>query len=157
MEPTIFGEAVMRYARVVFEDLDELREELAAIEAGDIGKVRVGAVMAPAPELLTQAIVSLKAAHPRLQISVQIDTSDVLVQALQQDQLDIVIGRIPDGFPALDLSIDCRSAGSSRREDHRAAQACGTGAISVDRAAASEPDAPDYRPDLSRVTRSTAY
>jgi DNA-binding transcriptional LysR family regulator len=67
MEPTIFGEAVMRYARVVFEDLDELREELAAIEAGDIGKVRIGAVMAPAPELLTQAIVSLKAAHPRLQ------------------------------------------------------------------------------------------
>jgi DNA-binding transcriptional LysR family regulator len=109
MEPTIFGEAVTRYARVVFEDLDELREELAAIEAGDIGKVRIGAVMAPAPELLTQAIVSLKAAHPRLQISVQIDTSDVLVQALQQDQLDIVIGRIPDGFPALDLSFETLS------------------------------------------------
>jgi DNA-binding transcriptional LysR family regulator len=106
MEPTIFGEAVMRYARVVFEDLDELRDELAAIEAGDIGKVRIGAVMAPAPELLTHAIVALKAAHPRLQISVQIDTSDVLVQALQQDQLDIMLGRIPDGFPALDLSFE---------------------------------------------------
>ncbi len=109
MEPTIFGEAVMRYARVVFEDLDELREELAAIEAGDIGKVRIGAVMAPAPELLTHVIVALKEAHPRLQITVQIDTSDVLVQALQQDQLDIVIGRIPDGFPALDLSFETLS------------------------------------------------
>ena len=109
MEPTIFGEAVMRYARVVFEDLDELREELAAIEAGDIGKVRIGAVMAPAPELLTHAIVALKEAHPRLQIRVQIDTSDVLVQALQQDQLDIVVGRIPDGFPALDLSFETLS------------------------------------------------
>ena len=106
MEPTIFGEAVMRYARVVFEDIDELRDELAAIEAGDIGKVRIGAVMAPAPELLTHAIVGLKAAHPRLQISVQIDTSDVLVQALQQDQLDLMLGRIPDGFPALDLSFE---------------------------------------------------
>jgi len=109
MEPTIFGEAVMRYARMVFEDLDELREELAAIEAGDIGKVRIGAVMAPSPALLTHTIVSLKAAHPRLQISVQIDTSDVLVQALQQDQLDIMIGRIPDGFPALDLSFETLS------------------------------------------------
>jgi DNA-binding transcriptional LysR family regulator len=106
MEPTIFGEAVMRYARVVFEDLDELREELAGIEAGDIGKVRIGAVMAPSPELLTQTIVKLKEAHPRLQMSVTIDTSDVLVQSLQQDQLDIVIGRIPDGFPALDLSFE---------------------------------------------------
>jgi DNA-binding transcriptional LysR family regulator len=109
MEPTIFGEAVMRYARVVFEDLDELREELAGIEAGDIGKVRIGAVMAPSPELLTQTIVKLKDAHPRLQMSVTIDTSDVLVQSLQQDQLDIVIGRIPDGFPALDLSFETLS------------------------------------------------
>ena len=126
MEPTIFGEAVMRYARVVFEDLDELREELAAIEAGDIGKVRIGAVMAPAPELLTQAIVSLKEAHPRLQISVQIDTSDVLVQALQQDQLDIVIGRIPDGFPALDLSFETlaeEALSIVARPDHPAARA----------------------------------
>ncbi|BAN26639.1 LysR family transcriptional regulator [Caballeronia insecticola] len=109
MEPTVYGEAVMRYARVMFEDLDELREELAAIEAGDIGKVRIGAVMAPAPDLLTRVIVQLKAAHPRLQISVQIDTSDVLVQALQQDQLDIVVGRIPYGFPALDLSFEILS------------------------------------------------
>ncbi|MGF6605543.1 DNA-binding transcriptional LysR family regulator [Paraburkholderia sp. WSM4175] len=106
MAPTIFGEAVMRYARVVFEDLDELREELAGIEAGDIGKVRIGAVMAPSPELLTNTIVKLKEAHPRLQMAVTIDTSDVLVQSLQQDQLDIVIGRIPDGFPALDLSFE---------------------------------------------------
>ncbi|SOE88591.1 DNA-binding transcriptional regulator, LysR family [Caballeronia arationis] len=109
MEATIYGEAVMRYARVVFEDLDELREELAAIEAGDIGKVRIGAVMAPAPDLLTRVIVTLKEAHPRLQITVQIDTSDVLVQALQQDQLDIVVGRIPYGFPALDLSFETLS------------------------------------------------
>lgn len=124
MEATVYGEAVMRYARVVFEDLDELREELAAIEAGDIGKVRIGAVMAPSPELLTQTIVSLKAAHPRLQMTVQIDTSDVLVQALQQDQLDIVIGRIPDTFPAQDLSFETLSEeplSIVARPDHPAA------------------------------------
>ncbi|OTP78890.1 LysR family transcriptional regulator [Caballeronia sordidicola] len=109
MNATVYGEAVMRYARVVFEDLDELREELAAIEAGDVGKVRIGAVMAPAPELLTRAIVALKEAHPRLQITVQIDTSDVLVPALQQDQLDLMIGRIPDGVPGLDLSFETLS------------------------------------------------
>ena len=125
MEPTVFGEAVMRYARVVFEDLDELREELAGIEAGDIGKVRIGAVMAPSPELLTHTIVKLKEAHPRLQMAVTIDTSDVLVQSLQQDQLDIVIGRIPDGFPALDLSFETLSEEALSivvRPDHPATQ-----------------------------------
>ncbi|SAK86445.1 LysR family transcriptional regulator [Caballeronia glebae] len=124
MEPTIYGEAVMRYARVVFEDLDELREELAAIEAGDIGKVRIGAVMAPAPDLLTRVIVALKEAHPRLQISVQIDTSDVLVQALQQDQLDIVVGRIPYGVSALELTFETLSEEALAivtRPDHPAA------------------------------------
>ncbi len=66
MEPTVYGEAAMCYARVMFEDLDALREKLPAIEAGDIGKVRIGAVMAPAPDLLTRVIVELKEAHPRL-------------------------------------------------------------------------------------------
>ncbi|MDR5780946.1 LysR family transcriptional regulator [Caballeronia sp. LZ065] len=126
MNATVYGEAVMRYARVVFEDLDELREELAAIEAGDVGKVRIGAVMAPAPELLTRAIVSLKEAHPRLQITIQIDTSDVLIQALQQDQLDVMIGRIPDGVPALDLSFEILSEEALSlvvRPDHPARKA----------------------------------
>lgn len=65
LDPTVSGKAVMRYARVVFADMDELREELVAIQAGDVGKVRVGAVMAPAPDLLTHVIVKLKQAHPR--------------------------------------------------------------------------------------------
>ncbi|GAB7544069.1 LysR family transcriptional regulator [Cupriavidus sp. 8B] len=106
LDPTVSGKAVMRYARVVFADMDELREELVAIQAGDVGKVRVGAVMAPAPDLLTHVIVKLKQAHPRLHIIVQIDTSDVLVHALQQDQIDIVLGRIPDGWPAQELSFE---------------------------------------------------
>ncbi len=106
LDPTVSGEAVMRYARVVSADLDELREELVAIQAGDVGKVRVGAVMAPAPDLLTNVIVTLKKAHPRLHIIVQIDTSDVLVHALQQNQIDIVLGRIPDGWPSEELSFE---------------------------------------------------
>ncbi|RKP53802.1 LysR family transcriptional regulator [Pararobbsia silviterrae] len=109
MEPTVYGEAMIRYARVVFENLGELREELAAIAAGDVGKVRIGAVMAPAPDLLTQVIVSLKAQHPRLHMTVQIDTSDVLVPALQQDELDIVVGRIPYGFADSDLTFEALS------------------------------------------------
>jgi DNA-binding transcriptional LysR family regulator len=106
MEATIYGEAVTRYAKLVFADMEALHDELVGIDAGDMGKVRVGAVMAPAPDLLTRAIVALKASHPRLHITVQIDTSDVLVQALQQDQLDMYLGRVPDDMQARDFTFE---------------------------------------------------
>lgn len=157
IDPTIFGEAVIRYARVVFADLGTLREELVAIESGNVGAVRLGAVMAPSPDLLTTTIVALKEAHPKLHITVQIDTSDVLVQALQEDQLDLVVGRVPNGWPADDLTFETtgeeplslvtrprircveNAAGSARR----------AGGVPVDHSAASEPDARDHRSNLS--------
>jgi DNA-binding transcriptional LysR family regulator len=106
MIPTVYGTAVTHYAQVVFEDLAKLRDELVAIESGDVGRVRIGAVMAPAPELLTQVIIALKLQHPRLQIVVQIETSDLLIAALQQDQLDLAIGRLPDSIPTHDLTFE---------------------------------------------------
>jgi DNA-binding transcriptional LysR family regulator len=106
IDPTVFGEAVIRYARVVFADLGTLREELVAIDSGNVGAVRLGSVMASSPDLLTSTIIALKQAHPRLRMTVQVDTSDVLVHALQQDQLDLVIGRIPNGWPADDLTFE---------------------------------------------------
>lgn len=39
-------------------------------------------------------------------MSIQVDTSDVLVQAILQDQLDIVLGRIPAGARAEELLFD---------------------------------------------------
>ena len=56
--------------------------------------------------LLTRTIATLKQSHPRLSMSIQVDTSDVLVQALLQDQLDIVLGRIPAGARAEELLFD---------------------------------------------------
>jgi len=104
--PTVFGEALIRYARVALSDLDALHDELAAIAAGEIGKVRIGAILAPVPDLLAGAINGLKARHPQLHIALQVDTSDVLVQALRQDALDVVVGRIPAGSLAEDLAFE---------------------------------------------------
>lgn len=105
MRATAFGNAVIGFARVVSEDLAQLREVLASIEAGDIGRVRIGTIMAPAPGLLTQVIVALKAQHPQLQFVVRVDTSDMLVQSLRQRELDLVFGRIPHGQPTDDLIV----------------------------------------------------
>jgi DNA-binding transcriptional LysR family regulator len=106
MRSTPFGETVIYYARMVFAELSGMREELVALESGNLGRVAVGAIPALASGLLTRTIATLKQSHPRLSMSIQVDTSDVLVQALLQDQLDIVLGRIPAGARAEELLFD---------------------------------------------------
>lgn len=106
MRPTPFGETVIYYARMVFAELSGMREELVSLESGNLGRVTVGAIPALASGLLTRTIATLKQSHPRLSMSIQVDTSDVLVQALLQEQLDVVLGRIPAGARAEELLFD---------------------------------------------------
>ena len=106
MRATPFGETVIYYARMVFAELSGMREELVALESGNLGRVTVGAIPALASGLLTRTIANLKKSHPRLSMSIQVDTSDVLVQAILQDQLDIVLGRIPAGARSEELLFD---------------------------------------------------
>jgi DNA-binding transcriptional LysR family regulator len=91
---------------MVFAELSGMREELVALESGNLGRVTVGAIPALASGLLTRTIATLKKSHPRLSMSIQVDTSDVLVNALLQDQLDLVLGRIPPGARAEELLFD---------------------------------------------------
>lgn len=106
MRPTPFGETLIYYARMIFAELSGMREEMVALESGNLGRVTIGAIPALASGLLTRTIATLKQSHPRLSMSLQVDTSDVLVQALQQDQLDVVLGRIPSNARTDDLQFD---------------------------------------------------
>ena len=91
------GEAATRYARLVFADLDSFHEEAEAIVSGHVGSVRIGAISALVGWRLPQAIAQLKADYPMLDVSVVIATSDMLVQALKRNQLDLLLARIPQG------------------------------------------------------------
>ncbi len=104
--PTVFGEAAIRYARGVLADMNGLRDELSAIKDGGVGKVQIGAIMAPTMQFLGKVIADLKKKHSGLHISVQVDTSDVLVQELLLNRLDLVVGRIPDEYSDKGLSFD---------------------------------------------------
>jgi len=99
------GEAVIRYAQLVFADLGGLHKELAALKSGNIGDVHIGAISALTAGLVPQTVALLKALHPLLNISVVIDTSDLLLRALEQDKLDIVIARIPEDYPSENLQF----------------------------------------------------
>lgn len=105
MEPTVYGEVMIRYARGVLHDFEHAGDEMAALAAGAAGLVRIGSVMGAVPALLTPGLGRFKQENPRVRITVHVDTSDLLMPALLRGDLDIVLGRLPDQFYDADLEI----------------------------------------------------
>jgi DNA-binding transcriptional LysR family regulator len=106
MEPTAYGEVMIRYARSVLHDFAHAGEEMEALAAGAAGPLHIGSVMGAVPQLLTRTLARFQAAQPRVRVSLQVDTSDQLMPALQRGDLDLVLGRLPDQFQDEDLRIE---------------------------------------------------
>jgi DNA-binding transcriptional LysR family regulator len=100
MEPTIFGETMIRHARMALTSLALAHDDIATLKAGLTGQVEVGVIMTPAMSLLPRAIARVKQDAPLLRIGVQLETSNVLLDKLQRGTLDFMIGRIVDGGSA---------------------------------------------------------
>jgi DNA-binding transcriptional LysR family regulator len=106
MEPTLYGEVMIRYARSVLHDFEHAGDEMAALVAGQAGLVRIGTVMGAMPVLLTGALARFKDGHPKVRVTLQVDTSDLLMPALLRGDLDVALGRLPDHFQGGDLEIE---------------------------------------------------
>lgn len=94
MRPTWYGESLIRHARMVLATLEEAGEELESLKAGRFGRVGIGSVTSPGLSVLPAAISLVKREQPHLQISVHIETSDVLLDRLAHGEIDMVIGRV---------------------------------------------------------------
>jgi DNA-binding transcriptional LysR family regulator len=94
------GASVLRYFSGIRGSLEAMSRELAELQLGSAGRVSIGSIMAPSPQLLTGAIVALKKAYPLLSIDVTLETSDRLLELLREGSLDLAIGRIRDAHRA---------------------------------------------------------
>jgi DNA-binding transcriptional LysR family regulator len=94
VRPTLYGDALVRHARAVLGSLDQAQEELIALRAGRLGHVAVGAITSPGVRVLPTAIAAVKSMHANMRITVEINTSNALLEQLSQDKLDVVIGRL---------------------------------------------------------------
>ncbi|MGN6528342.1 MAG: LysR family transcriptional regulator [Burkholderiaceae bacterium] len=94
VRPTWYGETMIRHARMALASLSQAHDEIDALKAGRFGSVSVGAITAPAITLLPDTVAQVKAAHPSLRVNVQVETSDVLIERLNQGKLDMVVGRL---------------------------------------------------------------
>lgn len=97
MEPTPAGEVLIRYARQMLSDFGFVRQEMRALRSGLRGTLRVGSVPGAVPGLLAPALVDYKRRHPRVAVSVVVDTSDVMLAQLARGEVDLVLGRLTEG------------------------------------------------------------
>lgn len=96
MRPTWYGETMIRHARVALGSLNQAHDELQALKAGSYGQVNVGAITSPALALLPPAVAAVKREQPNLRVSLEIETSPVLLERLEQGKLDILVARLSE-------------------------------------------------------------
>lgn len=94
MEPTIYGETMIRHARMALTSLSLAHEDIVALKAGLSGQVAVGAIMTPGMSLLPRAISRVKQVAPLMRIGVEIETSNILLERLKRGTLDFLVARI---------------------------------------------------------------
>lgn len=93
---TPFGLVLARRARTILLEMQEADREISDLRAGRGGAVFLGAVTAPAVDLVAPAVKIARAEFPLVEINLSVETSNFLVRELQASRLDFVIARIPD-------------------------------------------------------------
>ncbi|MDR5906487.1 LysR family transcriptional regulator [Franzmannia qiaohouensis] len=94
MVPTELGMQLVRHAEILLNDAERMVKDIQMRREGGYGRLLIGAIPAAAPEILPAAIAALKRRRPRLSISLDEQSSDRLLQALEYKQLDLVVGRL---------------------------------------------------------------
>lgn len=90
----VAGKTVLGFFQGMRGSLESLARELDAMQMGIHGTLSVGSIMAASPAILTDALIAMRRSYPMLSINISTATSDVLIEALNQGDLDLVIGRI---------------------------------------------------------------
>jgi len=104
--PTPYGEILVRHARAILAEIDQVQEEIASLKSGLSGQASVGTVTTPSTNLVPLAVDLLKRKHPGLLVSIEVDHSRPLVARLLAGELDMVVARLLDSRGAGELQFE---------------------------------------------------
>lgn len=90
--PNEVGHCIIRYARLIYQDLAHLRQEMEGILDGYGGRLAVGAIMGAVP-LLTDHLTQLLERQPAMRIELVEDTSANLLSLIDSGRLEVAICR----------------------------------------------------------------
>ncbi|MDQ0667912.1 LysR family transcriptional regulator [Pseudomonas sp. W2I6] len=93
MRPTALGKELIRFAESALSGLDRCAEELMMRQQGGYGYLSIGTIMGAAPDLVMDSIAQIKTLNPQMRIRIMGDTSDQVIQLLEQGRIDLAIAR----------------------------------------------------------------
>lgn len=97
IELTLAGQALAKRALRALQEIEDAHKDILEIGQGLVGNVRIGSVTGPAIEYILPALRQARITMPKVTISVEVTTSDVLMDHLALGDLDFVLGRLaPD-------------------------------------------------------------
>lgn len=101
---TEVGQALALRADRILTELRDTAREIDAFGQGRVGQVAIGAVTAPALDIVLPALQAARVDHPNIQIDVAVAPSDVLFEQLMAGRLDFIIARVPQHVDPLVVS-----------------------------------------------------
>jgi DNA-binding transcriptional LysR family regulator len=87
---------VVRYAQIALNDANKFVDQISSLREGGHGFLKVGAIFAATAVVLPDAIVQLKQRWPLLSIEIVEQTSDHLMEMLDDKKLDLAVARYTD-------------------------------------------------------------
>lgn len=104
-ELTPFGGEVLRRARQLVFEADELRDSGRQMRDGQGGAVRIGMGSGPGAMLMTPLLMHMAIHHPAMRVVVSRGGTDLLTQALRARTLDALVVDARSLQPAADLEV----------------------------------------------------
>ena len=102
---TPFGTEVLRHARHLVFDADELAGMGRQMREGRSGTVRIGLGSGPGAMLMTPLLETMAKSHPTIHVQVARGHTDVLARALRERELDALVVDARSLPPAPDLRV----------------------------------------------------
>jgi DNA-binding transcriptional LysR family regulator len=93
IRPNGLGAELIQFAQTALNQLNRCAEGIAEKSQGGYGNLAIGTIMGAAPDLVVQSVAEMKREYPRLRMRIMGDTSDQLIELLDQGVIDLAIAR----------------------------------------------------------------
>jgi DNA-binding transcriptional LysR family regulator len=93
--PTLFGERLLRHARLVTAQVNAAASEIESLRTGKAGEVRIGAGPSWLRRVLPLAVAQALAERPDVRITVTGGFDETLLGGLDDGSLDVVVAEVP--------------------------------------------------------------
>lgn len=96
VEPTEYGDCLIRYARDIFGRLSNAREEMLDINEGRVTRIAIGGLPLATVSLLPRFIVRLEAEAAAVTVAVREGTMAALLPHVRTGELDLIVGIVSE-------------------------------------------------------------